>query len=84
MADANESEAISADADGLSTLAKDASALSAANVTLAEYSVPAVDENGAWANEAIPNIIRPQALVYYPRPATSDTLGSLCWRGRRG
>ena len=70
VTDADESDAINADTGGFRTFANDASALSAANVTLAEYSVPAVDENGAWANEEMPNIIRQPGLVYYPQPAS--------------
>ena len=68
--DADESDDSKADTGGFRMFAKDASALSAANVTLAEYSVPAVDENGAWANADMPNIIRQPGLVDCPQPAS--------------
>ena len=86
MAVSDESEAISADASGLTTLAKDVRALSDVSVALAEYRAPAVDENGACANAAMPNLRRPHllVLVYSLQPATSNTLGSLCWQGRMG
>ena len=54
--DAVESDASSAETDGFKTLAKDVSAESDATVALAENSDPAVDENGACENDAMPNI----------------------------
>ena len=70
MADANESDAIRADAGGLSTLANDVSAESDATVALALNKLPARVEYGDWEYAVKPNIIRqlvpPSQLPYVP------------------